>query len=885
MGPPKAMFSMPLGAFLFIACIVWKAVSWRIRHTYLEDDLFWFFPVIDHLLGEKHSALTLFKLFHLPELTLFDALHVTFLKFLFGYNFFLYPIPSYLIHLANGVIIYRILSRAVNCSRFTSSLAGFIYLAFYGHYHAYVWPMAMHHTLGVFFVLLFIYEYLKMSNAEENIAARDQGWTPRLGLGLYGLAFLASFMRLSILLVPLIIGIHAALTDSFKKNVKMKYWIPVFLLISWYQILILILGYRADVLNAFLRMENLVILTVLAFMGWLVARRNLQRIYYFWLIIPFAFMLCLHLWFFPQNTLTPANVALRWQVMPLPAGAGSFLVVLSWGIMYAFTRHVICREKKLGVFIIWYMLVFPYLLFRLGEMPSRYLIYLSPVFAVILAVFLGEIIADRFQGFARPVFRFTVACLFIGYGIANVRAIHERSIRSFLTDYHWKYDDILIAQYIKRDLMTGKVSSDKNFCIQGVERLSYLENWGRTFLKDRGMDGYESLRIMLESVSGIPKEGTRINEACVQGEITYDFTNDAVFSSFRWPEHFKKEDAWEIYGNSFGGDHESLRIDNMLQRQVNFFDQGETYWLRRQGRQVAEHGGFDIYDFKNWYFAIPQGELFNLARFKIGDYQESYFAGTKHELRRLIGSQHPHAHRPVRVDSEAQRKWTSFYPRGEHIFRMRFLGIHLGYLHIKNEGGFLRDGRRLRRISLILRPWKWLQKISKGRIGYKITSLLTAEDLLPVEVEQIDLMGLNKGEHGRKTIYHHNDLFMERRGYREDINFDTRDPVTAILWIFAHNKTDQKIYRTTLNIGRDLFGITVVSGSAENNTTLLRIKGESLREKRKRYDLLLTLDYTGEERVPKNMILKWGPANFSAAAISDNGSGKIALRQERINAK
>ncbi len=859
-------FLKPLGIFLIVVFVLWKATYWRISHTYLEDDLVWFFPVIDHFLNERNSWLILLKSFHLPELTLFDALYFAFLKLIFGYNFFLYPLPACLLHLANGVIIYQILSRALNCSLFTSSIAGLIYLTFYGHYHAYLWPMATHHILGVFWILLFIYKYLQTLN-KEGSATQDLGGKLGLNLRLYGLAFLASFMRLSVLIVPLIIGIHTVFTSSSRKDFyfKIKRWLPFFLLISWYQILILITGNRADVLSAFLNMENLIALSGLIFVLWSMVRRNLQRIYYFWLIIPFAFILCLYLWLFPQDTLTPSNIALRWQVMPLPSGATMWiLTTLSMVIMYTFTRHVIYRNKKFGVFIIWYMLIFPYLLSRLNEMPSRYLVYLSPIFAVVLAVFLGEIISNRLEGFYKSIFRFVVGCSLACFAVINVQAIHERSIRSFAADYHWKYDDIMIAQYIKHDLAIKGDSINKSIlCLQGVSRMSYLENWAQKFLKDQEMDGYESLRITLGSLLEIPKERIRINETCESGQITYDFKNDDALSNFRWPANLKKEDAWEIYGNSFDGDSESLRIDNILHRQVNLIDQGKTYWSLKQGRRVERYGGFDIYDFKKWYFAIPQDESFNLARFKMGDYQQTYFANTKYEIRQWIDSKFPYDHHA----SKAAQGEPRYIPQGEHIFKIKFLGIQLGYLYLRNEGIFLRDGQKLCRISIELKPWIWLQRISGNRIGFKLTSLVTANDLFPVEFEQTDLMKLKKGKLGRKIIYHRDDLFMERRGYKEDIDFDTRDPVATIFWTLSNDYTNQTTYRTTINIERNLFALEVIPVFVENNKTLLKLKVKSLDKKGRNHNWSMILNRGEEDQVPKSIILKVGLANFSITSF------------------
>ena len=861
-----------LGIFLITAFILWKAIYWRISQTYLEDDLVWFFPVIDHLLDKKESVLVLLKSFHLSELTLFDALYFAFLKFIFGYNFFFYPLPSCLIHLVNGSIIYKILSKTLNCSFFTSSIASLIYLSFYGHYHAYLWPMAMHHTLGVFWILLFTCEYLQVLN-KEDFETQDRGGKLSLKLRLYGLAFFASFMRISVLIIPLIIGIHTVLTNKPREDLylKIKRWLPFFLLISWYQILILITGNRADVLSAFLSAKNLIALISLVFVLWFIVRKNLQRIYYFWLIIPFVFILCLYLWISPQSTLAPSNMALRWQVMPPPTGVimWVFLIILSWWIMYAFSRYVIYRNNKFGVFIVWYMLLFPYLLSRLNEMPSRYLIYLSPIFAVVLAVFLGEIISGRLKGFYNKIFRFVIGCSFTVFVIINIQSIHERSIRSFVADYHWKYDDIMIAQYIKHDLMTKGASLDKNIlCLQGVNRMSYLENWAKTFLKDQEMDGYESLRLTLGSSLGIPKEKIRIEETCGPGEITYDFRNGDAISNFRWPANFKKEDVWEIYGESFDGDGDSLRIDNMLQRQVNFFDQGKTYWPLKQGDRVERYRGFDVYDFKNWYFAVPQDESFNLARFKIGNYPKSYFAKTKYEIRQRIDSEFPYTQHAISIPAKTNQTTLHYIPGGERIFKIKFFGMYLGYLYLRNDGMFLRDGQKLCRISIELKPWVWLQRISGDRIGFKMSSLATVNDLLPIEFEQIDLMKLKNGKYGRKTIYHHDDLFMERRGYKEDIDFDTRDIVTTILWTLTNDYyADQINYRTTLNIGRNLFALEIIPVSIGNNKALLKLKIKSRGKKGINYKWSMILNYDGEDYMPKSTILKVGLTSFSITSF------------------
>jgi len=153
------MWTLTVGILFFgTVFMLWKAIAWRVTHTYLEDDSLWFLPLIERLWSEK-SGVELIKAFHMPEVTLFDAVYYSFLKLVFGYTFSLHPIPSLLVHAVNGAVLY-ILLRKLDSSRLAAAAAGLIYLTFYGHYHTYIWPMSMHHLAGVLLILLFLCEYV-----------------------------------------------------------------------------------------------------------------------------------------------------------------------------------------------------------------------------------------------------------------------------------------------------------------------------------------------------------------------------------------------------------------------------------------------------------------------------------------------------------------------------------------------------------------------------------------------------------------------------------------------------------------------------------------------------------------------------------------------------
>jgi len=526
------------------------------------------------------------------------------------------------------------------------------------------------------------------------------------------------------------------------------------------------------------------------------------------------------------------------------------------------------RDSRFGIFITWYLFLFPYLLFRLNEMPSRYLIYVSPVFAVVIAVFFGEMIVSRFKGFYRNIFQFIMAILFIWLSYVNIQSIHERSIRSFFTDYRiWNYENIKIANYIKQDQTKKHKIKDLNkntLCLGGVSPLPYLVAWANHHLPEARIDGYESLRVTLQSVLGIDGKRIKINEACGSNGASYNFLNEIRLSEFQWIPDLREEDVWMGYGESFDGEDEQLRIDNVIQREVNYFNNGKRFWSLMQGDRVERIALFDIYDFKEWYFAIPKGESFNLARFKIGDYKEYFFAKTRHELCTLITPRFSYDSRIASISQGGvQQKMSYSIPQKEHIFKINFFGIQLGYFYLKNEGEILRDGKKFCKISFELRPWTWLQKVSGDRIGVKAISLLDENDLMSVEFEQIDLMRLKKGKSGKKIIYHRNDLFMERRGYKEDVEFDTRDPLAAMLWILLSDYKSPGGHRTTFNINRKLFSLDVAPTFVKNGETLLNLKVNLLRKKDVNYNLSMVLNYGNEDRLPSKIRLKYGLINFS----------------------
>ncbi len=111
---------------------------------------------------------------------------------------------------------------------------------------------------------------------------------------------------------------------------------------------------------------------------------------------------------------------------------------------------------------------------------------------------------------------------------------------------------------------------------------------------------------------------------------------------------------------------------------------------------------------------------------------------------------------------------------------------------------------------------------------------------------------------------------MERRGYKEAIDFDTRDPVSTIFWILSNNYTDQSNYKTTLNIERNLFVVEIVPVVDKNNKTLVKLKVKLLDKRGINYNWFMILNYGEEDSISKSTILKIGLITFSITSTSSN---------------
>lgn len=948
-------------ALTFIAAVVWACAS-RFSHIYLEDDFLWCLPLISQIKQALPFA-QMIHAFHSGELTLFDGLYFSALISIFGIHLKFYLMLSMLVHVGNAGLLFYLLYKRINLSLMTGFFAAVIYLTFYGHFHAYVRPISISHTMVVFIVLLLINLYLKIEERRNN----RQPFGALYGLVLV-VAIVASVMRLSMVIAPIAIMVHILFVAKDGPDVwgKLRWWGPVFAVLLIYDwILLTVIGREGRTLEGLTGFwhgifhQSSGMLALLTYIGLMAIAGG---VFYFFLrsraakgfleifkkimpwafFIPHFFLLSFFNWLMAVSSASEANPYQRWQLMAYPEGACfSVLLLVVLALMVVIVRYVRSRGAHLILFIGWYLSLLPFLGLKLAAVPSRYLVYVSPILAVVLSVFLFEILPQSFNFFRERFGRSIVLvglCLII---FLNIYAIHERLRRSILGDYCLSYDYVKVANVIKEDLASkGRVvdGHPMDLCVQGVGAIE----WWKDFLWEK-FDKYSPFIWTLRSTIGHADISVRINDQCRKDDLGYRITDKTVVdgasrdiepfyqffnngishlqsgdfslayvefnrafiqppfliklflnknhlgSDFSIPELL---DAAKVikasYTGSYTDDGRIRAIEHMIQKESmdyafvilllaylqdkyaydadypwhgrminlvasewmsadavkeyslrNYFPASELksfeafadHWLApvksMPWSKVENYRGYDFYAFSGYNFAIlKKYGRFDLAKFKRGGYALSHVAKTKHELRGWVDQQGKDdsgstfdaqdklvADMFERLDVLGKKNFSfppgilskyinaSLINRFEYGMSVGGIPMGRGILQATTESGESKNVR----FVVDIKPWPWLQKVSKDSLGWRMTSIIDKNTLLPVFFEENALSKVKKGKPGRTIVYHHDQLYMERKIYKEDILPDTRDLATLLFWLMNTDHSGQHVVKTTVNISRNVY--------------------------------------------------------------------------------
>ncbi|OGX23966.1 MAG: hypothetical protein A2787_02545 [Omnitrophica WOR_2 bacterium RIFCSPHIGHO2_01_FULL_48_9] len=136
----------------------------------------------------------------------------------------------------------------------------------------------------------------------------------------------------------------------------------------------------------------------------------------------------------------------------------------------------------------------------------------------------------------------------------------------------------------------------------------------------------------------------------------------------------------------------------------------------------------------------------------------------------------------------------------EFKYRLSLCNIPLGYFtfDVAEEPGA--SGRPGYLVHAAIRPWDFLNTLSRGQIGVDFISRIDRGSGLPYSFEQTTPWARQKGKKGRVMEYHHDELFMVRKDQKIDIEADTKDPVAAVFWLMRQDYHKQRMIKETLNI-------------------------------------------------------------------------------------
>lgn len=920
--------------FVLFTVLFFLSIGYRIEHTYLEDDSLWLMPEVEQIHG-RHDVGGVIQSFFDAEMGFTDGVFASVFLKVFNYQFPLYTLSAVFLHLLTAILIFYLCWQGFRLSKLTSFFSALIYLSFYGHTHSYLWPLAAHHLVIVFFSVLYLLLYLKIDQAFE--AGRS---FKREYIVILLLLLIASWQRISILIIPLSIFVHILFTSDKDKIVpKFDLWMPVFFIFPTYQAVNILSGQTSNILKDLMSfayewakgnsgpvafvlagMSILVGLFVFRFLLKFIlshAKTNffapiIRALSVSVLFFPKVIFLCLTILLFPFSALHSKNEYMNWQRLVFPVD-GLLVHLLFAGALLCLIGFLIFMFKKnkhLIVFIPWYLLAIPYLsLYYTQQIPSKYLIYASPFFSCMVALICFEMIpklfTEKWRGRVRGVFSILIALLLV----MNLAAINVRTHQLMVFDYHLSYDYIKIADVIADDLKRKNIDAVDEICIEGVGDIPHKEGWKSVFLWHHDFERMDSFRQTFASVLGKKFRNVSLDKKCGEDFLVYRFDGVSVVDkagvsvepfyhyfdkgldalqedkkdeaqqyleqALESPPHLLqwmlgrgvKRSLWgeysyeeishtifNVYANQYNHDKKLQQNDYLIYREATdyakalallaYVNQSKELMQRAylfasqtelvafaEGNQlntafhdfvishanmspvkdrktkivtIENYKDFNIYWFVENYFAIPEEYgMLELIKYKAKAYQTIFVDRRKHILRAQIDQYLASNALDATVALVDVR--FSFPVKLKYKLSVNF--IPLGDLEINID----EDQAQNIEAQLLLSPFYLLKKVSDNGLGLEMIATIDKATLLPHEFKKNTFYRKKKGKGYKEIQYDHKQLYMQRSGYQEDIEKNTRDMLSTMVWLLAQDFEGDDDVQSMMNISRSMYNIEVTS--------------------------------------------------------------------------
>lgn len=486
----EATTRLMYGSAAALLAALWLGVLWHPVHAALpENDLWWMLPTMAHYTEGVPWLRLLAFLFSPAPLLLGQPVLKIYLWL--GQAFFhgaMTPLVliAVAMHLANAVLLY-VLSRQLALGRRVSLCAALIYLTFFAHFHAYLWPTAFQHLVAVTTILGLVTAYAHAERLGAGHRAA-RGWY----VAVLGLTLMASLQR-STLIAPALILTHILCCSTSTNDRAARYarWTPLFALYAVYPVLALTCVGDPIISTALAQgwwgpgVTTAALLLGIAAGLWAVrwfVRAPAHDRRRWWLtrvVLPAAglavfVLLCLRdhrQLLLPYNALLPLGSTLASFLDPLHTALAFdavepyYLLPVQTGVMYLllavalpalFLAEALPRAPQRLLLVVWYALC----LLRLNvgsyliRIPSRYFIYLSPVAAILLSWAMISIV-EGLSARARlrqPLRDLVTAGFVVLLCAPNVLAIRVALFRGRLANTYDLYDDVRAAHLMQGDL-------------------------------------------------------------------------------------------------------------------------------------------------------------------------------------------------------------------------------------------------------------------------------------------------------------------------------------------------------------------------------------------------------------------------------------------------
>jgi len=574
-----------------ILAIVFIAVLYRpIEAMFHEQDLWTMVPIISFFAHEnsffENLKMFLFNPTPTNEGDPWMNMYLLLVPAVFGLQTKYFIFVALAIHFSCAFLLYALL-RKLGLDFRIALFSALIYLTMFIHFGYYIFPMAAHHFIVLFFSLLILNLYFETTKRIDN----NGSWKHLFWLTI-GVNFLASFCQITILLLPLAILSHILISSKDGQDRVRKYeiWMPLFIIYLGYPLIRLLYcgflhlsiflhtGFKASssILNSTMSFPIIFILGISSLFMFrallqLYSRYRLGRVLkalciasvILYLIVLIAVAgrgdlmtpskVKLSESMSPVNLIRPLVVMLMNFVSPLKAALSidstkpfhiiptqnnpiGYLVVLFFAVV--FMKKYLLKHKGLIVFLIFYIVDLRYARIATTVLYSRHFLYITPLFSIMFCssfIYMYDAAMSRTR-LRDNIKEIILILVFAGLCLPNILAIRLEMFRGRMANTFYLYDYIKAADIIGNDMEAANIGrrvEAKDVFVKNVPSMPFyrgLQFWSPEVDEHLRLDPFRYA--FAQTLNDGSMVGININPSGrVTGKFTYEIKHTGIYNA------------------------------------------------------------------------------------------------------------------------------------------------------------------------------------------------------------------------------------------------------------------------------------------------------------------------------------------------------------------